>query len=66
VSVPWRDLTWHRSSACADRSCAEVATEGDYVYVRDGKVPDVAILRFTRAEWEAFLDGVKLGDFDMI
>jgi Domain of unknown function (DUF397) len=59
-------LTWHRSSTCADSTCAEVAGDREYVYFRDGKVPDNAVLRFTRAEWEAFKDGVKLGDFDSV
>jgi Domain of unknown function (DUF397) len=64
MSVPRRDLSWHRSSTCADRTCAEVATDGEYVYVRDGKVPDAVVLRFTPAEWKAFKQGMMLGDFD--
>jgi hypothetical protein len=59
-------LDWHRSTLCADTSCTEVAGDEEYVYFRDGKVPDGAVLRFTRAEWEAFKQGMKLGDFDFI
>lgn len=66
MSVPYRDLLWRRSSRCTDRSCTEVASDGEGVYVRDGKKPDGAVLRFTRAEWEAFREGVRLGDFDSI
>lgn len=66
MSVPRRDLLWSRSSRCADHSCTEVASDGEHVLVRDGKTPDGAVLCFTRAEWEAFRDGVKLGDFDSI
>ena len=36
------------------------------MYLRDGKRPDDAVLRFTRAEWEAFLTGMKAGDFDAV
>jgi Domain of unknown function (DUF397) len=59
-------LDWHRSSTCSDSACAEVAGDEDYVYFRDGKVPDGAVLCFTRAEWEAFREGMRLGDFDLI
>jgi hypothetical protein len=57
---------WRRSSACADHACVEVAEAGAYVYLRDGKQPDDAVLRFSRAEWEAFLSGTKAGDFDAV
>jgi hypothetical protein len=43
-----------------------VAADGEIVYVRDAKTPDDAVLCLTRAEWEAFRDGVKRGDFDEI
>jgi len=66
VRVPSRDLFWLRSSRCADRACAEVAADGDVVYVRDSKAPEGAVLGLTRTEWEAFRDGVKRGDFDDI
>lgn len=59
-------LDWHRSSICADSACAEVAGDEGYVYVRDGKLPDGAVLRFTRTEWEAFREGMRRGDFDRI
>lgn len=66
MSPPPRGLSWFRSSFCLDKSCLEIAADGDHVYVRDGKMPDGAVLRFTRAEWEAFRDGMKLGDFDSL
>jgi hypothetical protein len=66
MTEPHRMLSWHRSSKCADTTCAEIASDGRNIYVRDGKLPDGAVLRFTRTEWEAFRDGVKLGDFDVI
>jgi hypothetical protein len=37
-------------------------SEGQY-FVRDSKVPDLPSLRFTAAEWAAFIDGVKRGEF---
>jgi hypothetical protein len=66
MSLSARHLSWVRSSRCADKTCAEIAADADHVYIRDGKSPDGAMLRFTREEWEAFRDGLKLGDFDVI
>jgi hypothetical protein len=59
-------LPWRRSGACADSSCVEAAGNEEHVYLRDGKKPDDAVLRFTRAEWNAFLTGAKAGDFDSV
>jgi hypothetical protein len=66
MSVPRRNLSWHRSTRCADRTCVEVATDDDGVYLRGAGVLETAVLRFTRSEWDAFRDGVKRGDFDVI
>jgi hypothetical protein len=44
----------------------EVAEVDNEICFRDGKVRDGAVLRFTRAEWVAFCDGVKTGDFDAV
>jgi Domain of unknown function (DUF397) len=45
--------------------CVEVATSPDQrIRVRDSKDPDGPVLRFTQSEWEAFLEGVRNGEFD--
>jgi len=44
--------------------CAEVAQLRDAVLVRDSKNPDGSILTYTKAEWSAFVDGAKKGEFD--
>jgi hypothetical protein len=64
--TPDNGLPWHRSHVCADSACVEAAGKEEHVYVRDGKKPDDGVLRFTRAEWEAFLTGAKAGDFDSV
>jgi len=56
-------LSWHRSRRCGDGACVEVAVFGDEVWVRDSKDPTGPVLRFSRAEWAAFLDGVRGGEF---
>jgi predicted secreted Zn-dependent protease len=63
LSVPAR---FHRSSACADGNCVEVAAlPSDEIIVRDSKDtrPDAPRLTFTAAEWDAFVEGVAAGEF---
>jgi hypothetical protein len=57
---------WRKSTASSATDCVEVAfvDAGRTVCVRDSKAPDAAMLRFTRREWAAFLEGVRLGEFD--
>jgi len=60
---------WIKSSKSGTNggNCVEVARLDDgTIGVRDSKNPDEAVLRFTRAEWEAFLDGVAQREFDAI
>ena len=57
----WRKST--RSNAGGD--CVEVATNVDgVVAVRDSKDPSGSVLTFTVAEWRAFIEGAKVGEFD--
>ncbi|WP_213454683.1 DUF397 domain-containing protein [Rhizomonospora bruguierae] len=61
-------VKWFKSSRSGNNgACVEVAHLGkDAVGVRDtkarGQGPN---LTFTRAEWDAFIDGAKLGKFDL-
>ncbi|MGI9000216.1 MAG: DUF397 domain-containing protein [Pseudonocardia sp.] len=58
----WRKSS--RSSGGAD-NCVEVAEAGDSYALRDSKQHGHGpILTFTHAEWAAFVEGVKLGEFD--
>lgn len=57
---------WVKSSlSYANGDCVEVAglPEG-LIGVRDSKDASSAVLRFTASEWEAFIGGVKNGEFD--
>lgn len=55
---------WTRPSICSSSGdCVEVAFQDERVLVRDSRRPSV-ILRFTHAEWRAFLDGAANGEFD--
>lgn len=55
---------WFRALNCEEGACVEVASAGDGIAMRDSKDLDGPMLRFTRAEWAAFLGGAKAGDFD--
>ncbi|GAA3132431.1 DUF397 domain-containing protein [Streptosporangium carneum] len=68
----WRKAT---TGADDDGDCVEVAVIdavdaghkaglGSLYVLRDSKNPDGPKLFFTRSEWDAFVGGVKLGEFD--
>jgi hypothetical protein len=57
--------SFRRSSFCTDaHGCVEVAVDSVEVRLRDAKHPDGPALVFDRPEWQAFLAGVKAGEFD--
>ncbi|GGN98579.1 DUF397 domain-containing protein [Microbispora bryophytorum] len=58
---------WWKSSRSANNcACVEVAVLSDgHVGVRDSKNQDGPALVFTPAEWDAFIGGVKDGEFDL-
>ena len=58
MNEPAMQIIWRR--ACADGACVEVAESGDKVLVRNSQDPDNE-LTFSRAEWEAFREGVRQG-----
>ena len=57
---------WIKSSlSFANGNCVEVASLPDAeVGVRDSKNTEGPVLRFTPAEWRAFIGGVRNGEFD--
>ena len=60
-----RDLAWRKApSSVANGACVELAPADGMVAIRDSKDPDGPILRYTAAEWLAFLHGAKNGEFD--
>jgi len=65
------DLTgakWHKSTRSGSNggNCVEVADNlPAIVAVRDSKDVGGGTLVFGRAEWAAFLDGVRGGEFDL-
>jgi hypothetical protein len=45
-------------------NCVEVALSSELIVVRDSKDPNAGALRFDHGEWDAFIMGVKAGEFD--
>jgi hypothetical protein len=58
-------LAWRRSSRCISSGCVEVTTLDDQIVVRDSKDAQSPLLSYTTAEWVAFIEGVKAGEFDV-
>jgi hypothetical protein len=56
---------WQKSSTSGVGECVEIAHVGDHVLIRDSKDPGGPVLRYTGAEWKAFVEGVQLGEFDV-
>ncbi len=66
--------SWFKSSFSGDGTCCvEVKLDGGQICVRDSKFrrdpSNVAVaepmLAYTPAEWQAFVAGVKAGEFDL-
>jgi hypothetical protein len=54
---------WRKSTFSGLNGCVEIALLDGQIAVRDSKDRNGPILLFTRAEWDAFLSGVKQGQF---
>jgi hypothetical protein len=48
----------------ANGNCVEVANMPEGIGVRHSRDVNGAVLRFTPDEWDAFLGGVRKGEFD--
>jgi hypothetical protein len=55
---------WRKSSRSQYNACVEVRFCGDCVPLRNSRDPDGPVLVFTAPEWDAFVEGVKRGEFD--
>lgn len=60
------DLDWHISRTCETGACVKVARRGEFVLIGNTNSPEGPVSEFTTDEWQHFLSGVKMGDFDGI
>jgi hypothetical protein len=60
------DSQWRKSSASNSSSnCVEVRGRGETVDVRDSKNVPGPVLTVCDQAWSEFIDGIKLGGFDI-
>lgn len=65
--VDFSAAVWRKSSySGGNGNCVEVAVVGGVTAVRDSKDPSGPVLVFGPGEWNAFLGGVRGGEFDRI
>jgi Domain of unknown function (DUF397) len=62
--LPEREWRWRKSSRSQFNACVEVCFVDDRVPLRNSRDPNGPVLVFTAPEWDAFVAGVKLGEFD--
>jgi hypothetical protein len=63
ITAPWIKSSY---SGPTGGNCVEVAfLAGGEVAVRCSRYPDGPALIFTSAEWDAFLDGARHGEFGL-
>lgn len=59
------NLTWQKAqSSTANGQCVEIASTIGKIALRDSKDPDGPVLVYTPAEFSAFLEGARNGEFD--
>ncbi|BCJ63820.1 DUF397 domain-containing protein [Polymorphospora rubra] len=56
---------WQRAEGDASDGAVEVAFVDDLIGLRNSADPDGPVLVFTRSEWDAFVGGAQLGEFDV-
>lgn len=56
--------TWRKSTASGTGNCVEVSFLGGSILMRHSRSPHGPVLSFSRPEWDAFLTGVREGEFD--
>jgi hypothetical protein len=60
------NLAWRVARDCDAGSCVRVAPNEGMIVIGDTKNPDGPVLSYSRAEWVAFVDGIRAGDFDYL
>jgi hypothetical protein len=58
------EVKWKKAQRCGTSTCVEVAKVEDEFWLRDSKDPNGPVLKFTMAEWDAFVQGVAAGEFN--
>jgi hypothetical protein len=62
VNVPTQWVKARKSTG--NGSCVEARRNGEHIEVRNSRDASGPVLRFTPAEWDAFLHGARHAEFD--
>jgi Domain of unknown function (DUF397) len=57
-------LEWRVAKRSGGGNCIEVARAHNMIVLRHSRRPDAEMILYSMGEFEAFLDGVKRGEFD--
>src|SRR5262249_20597974 len=61
------NLAWRKAQrSTANGQCVELASAVGNIAIRDSKDPDGPVLVYTSAEFSAFLEGARNGEFDSL
>lgn len=60
------DAIWRKSAYSMSSDCVEVAILDRLIGVRDSKDREGPVLVFGLSEWNAFVAGVRDGEFDLL
>jgi hypothetical protein len=58
------ELSWRVAQRCNGGECVRVAAHGDSIMIGHTEYRDGPVISYTRAEWAAFVEGIKQGEFD--
>lgn len=62
-----RNLAWRKAQcSTAHGQCVEIASMAGKIAIRDSKDPAGPVLVYTHAEFGAFLEGARNGEFDSL
>ena len=64
VQIDRESLDWRIATKSSTTNCVEVAAAGGMIAVRNSRRPDEEMILYTIAEFDAFIDGAKRGEFD--
>lgn len=57
---------WYMAERCESGACVQIGTLGESILIRSTIDPDGHWVALSRDEWQAFVAGVKGGDFDSL
>jgi len=65
TTIDQDELAWHKSTASPyAATCVEAASVDGGTLLRDSTDPKGPVLAFSDKEWNAFVTGVRNGEFD--